>query len=194
MTGTDVLRLQLDASFNLIQGRLDGLTDEEWNARALPETSKPGFILWHCARTLDWAIHSALQGAPEVADRPRWRDSFPSGALYGAGISDVVADTLAGSVARGDVIEYLGEVRPSVMDWLEGQTDATLDAKVQLRANQQHRQEYLEPSVWAEVASLDGLPAWQFLTRPCISHIRVHMGEIEVLLQAIRSTSGANRT
>jgi hypothetical protein len=194
MTGTDVLGLQLDASFNLIQGRLDVLSDEEWSARALPETSKPGFILWHAARILDWAIHSALQGAAEVADRPRWRDQFTPGALYGAGIPNAVADTLAESVDRGDVINYLNEVRPAVMDWFKHQTDATLDAKVQLRANQQYRSEYLEPSVWAEVASLDGLPAWQFLTRPCISHIRVHVGEFDVLLNVIRSRSAASLT
>src|SRR5579859_569349 len=163
MTGKDVLRLQLDGSFNLIHGRLEGLRDDEWNGRAIPGTSKLGFILWHCARIVDWSVQTVLSGRPEVADSPRWRDRFPRHALYGAGIPDSVADELTCTTARGDVVEYLGEVRIAATDWLARQTDSDLDARVQLKANQAGRPEYLEPSVWAAVEDLEGLPAWQFL-------------------------------
>jgi hypothetical protein len=191
MTGKDVLRLQLDGSFNLIQARLQGLTDEEWNLRALPGTSKLGFILWHCARIVDWTVHSALGGRPEIADSPRWRGRFPRHALYGAGVSDSVADELAAGTARGEVVDYAGEVRAAATEWLGRQTEADLDARVQLKANQASRPDYLEPAVWAEVEDLDGLPAWQFLARPAISHIRVHAGEFDVLLKALRSQGAA---
>jgi len=191
MKGTEVLRMQLDGSFNLIQARLEGLDDEEWNRRALPGTSKLGFILWHCARIVDWTVHSALTGRPEVADGPRWRERFPRRALYGAGIPDSVADQLTDSTTRGDVADYLGEVRVAVTEWLGRQTDADLDARVPLKANQANRPDYLEPVVWAEVEGLDGLPAWQVLARPSISHVRVHVGEFDVLLNALRSRSAA---
>ncbi|MGH7763310.1 MAG: DinB family protein [Candidatus Dormibacteraceae bacterium] len=193
MKGTEVLRLQLEASFNLVQARMEGVTDEEWKARALPGTSKLGFILWHCARTIDWTIFSALQGAPEVADSQKWHGRFVPEALYGAGIPDAVADRLPDSVARRDAIDYLAEVRAYVTTWFDRQTDSTLDAKVPLRAHQARRAEYVQPEVWAAVASLDGLPAWQFLTRPSISHIRVHVGEYDVLLNTLRSTSETMR-
>lgn len=166
MTGTDVLRMQLDGSFNLIQARLAGLGDEEWNQRALPGTSKLGFILWHCARIVDWTVHSALTGRPEIADSPRWRDRFLRGALYGTGIPDSTADQLADSTTRGDVVDYLGEVRVAATEWLGRQTDDDLDARVPLKANQASRPDYLAPAVWAEVQDLDGLPAWQFFARP----------------------------
>jgi hypothetical protein len=187
MTGKDVLRVQLDGSFNLIQARLEGLSDEEWNRRALAGTSKLGFILWHCARIVDWTVHSALGGQPEVADSPEWRERFPRNALYGAGIPESVADALAGTTTRRQVIDYLGEVRAAATEWLGRQTEADLDARVPLKANQASRPDYLEPDVWTEVADLDGLPAWQFLARPAISHIRVHAGEFDVLLKALRS-------
>ena len=187
MTGTEVLRLQLDGSFNLIQARLQAVGDEEWNSRALPGTSKLGFILWHCARIVDWTVHSAIGGRPEIADGPRWRGLFPRHALYGAGIPDSVADEVAGATARGDMVDYLGEVRAAATGWLSRQTDADLDARVQLKANQASRPDYLQPAVWAEVEDLDGLPAWQFLARPAVSHIRVHTGEFDVLLKVLRS-------
>lgn len=193
MTGKDVLRLQLEGSFNLIQMRLEGLGDREWDVRALPATSKLGFILWHCARIVDWTVHSAIEGKPEVADRPGWRERFPRRALYGAGIPDSVADEVPGSTTRREVLDYLAEVRTAATVWLGGQTDAGLDTKVALRANQARRPDYLEAPVWAEVSDLDGLPAWQFLARPAISHIRVHAGEFDVLLNLLRSQAAAGR-
>ncbi|HUY74875.1 MAG TPA: DinB family protein [Candidatus Dormibacteraeota bacterium] len=191
MTGKDVLRLQLDGSFNLIRGRLEELGDQEWDRRALPGTSKLGFILWHCARIVDWTVHSAIAGQPEVADGPRWRERFPRSALYGAGIPDSVADQVPATTSRADVIDYLGEVRAAATGWLDRQPEAALDARVPLRANQSSRADYLEPAVWAAVQDLDGLPAWQLLARPAISHIRVHAGEFDVLLKALRSEAAA---
>lgn len=156
-----------------------------------PGTNKLGFILWHCARIIDWTVHPALTGRPEVADGPGWRERFPADALYGAGIPQSVADSVTGSTTRSDVVRYLGEVRAAATEWLGRQTETDLDAKVSLKANQAGRQAYLTPVVWAEVAELDGLPAWQFLARPAISHIRVHAGEFDVLLSALRSQAPA---
>ncbi|HUZ86624.1 MAG TPA: DinB family protein [Candidatus Baltobacterales bacterium] len=187
MTGKDVLRLQLDGSFNLIRARLEGLGDEEWDRRALLGTSKLGFILWHCVRIVDWTVHSAMAGQPEVADGPRWRERFPRSALYGAGIPDSVADEVTRATSRTEAVDYLDDVRVAAIAWLDSQPETVLDARVPLQANQAARPDYLEPAVWAEVRDLDGLPAWQFLARPAISHIRVHAGEFDVLLQALRS-------
>ena len=69
MTGRDVLEMQLAGSFNMLRERLDMLSDAEWTARAIPGTNLPGFTVWHAARTIDWGIHCAIQGVPEIADR-----------------------------------------------------------------------------------------------------------------------------
>jgi hypothetical protein len=46
--------------------------------------------------------------------------------------------------------------------------------------------------VWAEIQDLDGIPLWQFLARPSVSHIRVHYGEVQAQLEAVR-TAGAHQ-
>lgn len=186
MTGIELLKVLLTGSFGMVQERLDSVTDEEWKERAFPGTSKPGFILWHCARILDWTVNSAFEGRDEVADLPKWQACFPREACYGAGITESLADQVADGTSPADVAEYLGEVRTGVMEWFARQTDASLDAKPPLRANQAHREGYLEPHIYAEVADLDGLTGWQLLLRPAVGHIRRHMGEYDVLVGALR--------
>jgi hypothetical protein len=187
MTGTDVLRMLLDGSFNLVRTRMEELGDAEWDQRALPGTNKLGFILWHCARIVDWTAHSAIQGVPEVADRQPWRDLHPAGSGYGAGIPDALADTVTATVTRTEALAYLAEVRAELMPWFDRQTPQTLDAVPALKAHQQRTPGYLDAPVWAAVENLDGLTAWQLLARPCISHVRVHVGEYGVLLDVLRS-------
>lgn len=187
MKGTDLLRLQLNGSLNLVAERLEAISDEEWNRRAVPGTNKLGFILWHCVRIVDWTVHSALQERPEVADREPWVSLFPPLAYYGAGIPADVADSVPRDVTRAGTAQYVAEVRRAAFEWFDRQTDSTLDAVTPLRQRQAAHPGYLDPPVWAEVASLDGLPAWQILARPAISHVRVHIGEFDVLLQASRA-------
>lgn len=42
---------------------------------------------------------------------------------------------------------------------------------------------YERAEVWEESSDLAGIPAWQFLTRPGAAHVRVHIGEVDLLLQ-----------
>ncbi len=193
MTGIDVLRMQLNGSFNNLNGRLSELRDEEWDRRAGQGTSKLGFILWHCARILDWTANSAIQGVQEVADREPWRGRFPEGALYGAGISEEVADSIPETVTRADTQAYLADVKTAVFEWFDRQTPESLDAPVSLRQTQTRRPGYLDPAVWAEIEDLDQLPAWAFLVRPAGGHVRGHCGEYDALRSLLRSgvTPGA---
>ncbi len=187
MTGVDVLRVLLSGSFGMVQERLNAISDQEWNQRAFPSTSKPGFILWHCARILDWTIHSALQGIAEVADSSTWQGRFAREACYGAGIADCLADEVTASTSRTEVAAYLRDVRAAVMDWFAKQTESSLDAAPPLKTNQANRAGYLDPNIWAEVEDLDGLPGSELLLRPAGAHIRRHMGEYDVLVGAMRS-------
>src|SRR5207249_825026 len=63
MNGTTVIRMLLNGSFNMIQERLDGMTDEEWRERALPGTSKLGF----CALFLAFEL---ADHRPDLARSP----------------------------------------------------------------------------------------------------------------------------
>jgi hypothetical protein len=188
----DVLRFQLEGSFTQVRERVEAATDAEWDARAMPGTSKVGFVLWHCARTLDWAVNCALAGSPEVADQPAWSERLgaPEG-LFGAGIPDAVADALPRRVSRQAVLEYLEEVRASALAWLEGTPSADLERPVDLEARLAAKPDYRRPGVWAEIESLSGIPAWQLLARPAISHIRNHMGEVDTQLAGLRVAAPA---
>src|ERR1700736_1142667 len=103
MTGKDVLEMQLTGSFNLLRDRLATVSAEEWIVREIPSTSLLGFTFWHAARTIDWGIHCAIQGVPEVADRPEWRGMRAAELAYGAGITAAEADGVARALSRQDV-------------------------------------------------------------------------------------------
>src|SRR5438876_11758920 len=92
MTGRDVLQMQLAGSFNMLRERLDMISDAEWTALAIPGTNLPGFTLWHTVRTIDWGVHCAIQGVPEIADRPEWRNLRAAELAYGAGTTSEEAD------------------------------------------------------------------------------------------------------
>ncbi|HKV29477.1 MAG TPA: DinB family protein [Candidatus Dormibacteraeota bacterium] len=187
MNGKALLELQLAGSFNIVGDRLATVTDQEWIAREIRGTSLPGFTFWHAARIIDWGIHCAIQGVPEVADRTEWSGLRATELAYGAGISQAEADSVAHSVDRTDVAGYIAEVRQAALGWLRDLSDQDLDRVPDLEAHQRVKPRYLTPEVWSEVSDLAGLPTWQILARPCISHIRVHAGEIDVVLQSLRA-------
>jgi hypothetical protein len=191
MTDKDVLEFMLGASFNLLQEHVQAVTEEEWTARALPEGNPLGFILWHATRTIDWGIHCAIQGVPEVVDRQEWRHLLASEAAYGAGVSPQEAERVAQAVARDDVRKYLGAVREASLGWLRDTPSADLDQVPDLLGHQEANRRYLDPPVWGEVSGLAGLPAWKILARPCISHVRVHSGEADLALQVVRARGKA---
>jgi DinB superfamily len=187
MTGKDVLEMQLTGSFNMIRDRLATVSDSEWIDREIPGTSRVGFTFWHSARTIDWGIHCAIQGVPEVADRPEWRRLRAAELAFGAGITSDEANGVAQTVSRKDVAGYLDAVNGAALGWLRDRSDADLERVPDFEAHQRVKPRYLTPPVWGEVSDLAGKPAWHILARPCISHIRVHAGEIDVLLASLRA-------
>jgi len=114
-----------------------------------------------------------------------------SEAAYGAGVSTEEAERVASTVHKDDVRQYLAAVRDASLTWLTNTQPADLDQVPDLLGHQEANRRYLDPPVWAEVSSLAGLPAWQILARPCISHIRVHGGEIDMALQVVRARAKA---
>jgi hypothetical protein len=108
--------------------------------------------------------------------------------LFGAGTSYADALSIAAQVGRDAVRAYAEAVRGEVTSWLSAQTPDSLDEVPEFRAHNSAAG-YDRPEVWAEIADLEGIPAWQLLTRPAIGHVRTHGGEVAVLLQAISRSS-----
>jgi hypothetical protein len=191
MDAKPILQFQLNGSFKVLAEVLEGMTDEEWKARPFPGANLMGFTLWHCARTIDWASNCVLRSSPELADQAEWRDLGVSGAAFGAGASREAADRVAQEVSRTRVLEYLNALRGEALAWLEAVAPDDLSVPTDLNASHAGKPEYMAPEVMEELEDLNGIPKWQFLARPCISHIRVHYGEMSAQLEAIRAGAPA---
>ena len=185
MQGTDLLRMQLQGSCDLIEAHVQSSAGC-WTQRAFPGTSRPGFILWHCARIIDWAVQTVVRGEPEVGAGDAWRERIHHDLGHGVGLTDQEADSVADTVTPHDVAAYTQAVRETVLGWLGGVSDDDLDRVPDLRAANARHPRYATPAAWAEVEGLEGVPAWQVLARPSGAHIRVHMGELDTLCAAIR--------
>jgi hypothetical protein len=159
--------------------------EPRWTARAFEGASRPGFVLWHCARIIDWGVHTVVRGVPEVGSQPQWRDRVRYDMGHGAGLTDQEADGVAAAVSATDVVEYANALRDAIASWLDTVDDADLDRVPDLRGRNQSHPRYLTPAAWEEIESLEGVPAWQVLARPCVAHIRVHAGELETLAQLL---------
>jgi hypothetical protein len=128
-----------------------------------------------------------MRGAPELADGAEWKDIKIAEAMFGAGASRAAADAVAANVPRARVSAYLGALRQDVVAWLAEVPNDDLTKPVDLKARHVAKPEYLTPPVWEELQDLDGIPGWQFLARPCVSHIRVHYGETTAHLGVLRT-------
>jgi len=186
-----LLQLQLNGSFNLLTEVLEDMTDEEWRLRPFAGSNLVGFTVWHCARTIDWAVNCVLRRSPELVDLAEWRDVKVAEAAFGAGASREGADRVARDVPRTRVLEYVNAVRAEALPWFAAAPPEELSGPIDLRASHADKAEYMTPAVWAALEDLDGIPKWQFLARPCVSHIRVHYGEVTSQLEAVRAAAPA---
>jgi hypothetical protein len=191
MDAKGLLQFQLNGSFALLTELADGATDEEWKARSFPAANLVGFTVWHGARTIDWAVNCVMRGAPELADQAEWQDVGVAKAWFGAGAAREAADAVAHDLPRARVSAYLGALREVSIAWLAAVSNDELSIPVDLDARHAGKRDYMTPEVWEEIEDLDGIPGWQFLARPCVSHIRVHYGEVTSQLGALRAGAQA---
>jgi hypothetical protein len=187
MDAKGLLQFQINGSFALLTELADGASDMEWKARSFPAANLVGFTVWHCSRTIDWAVNCVMRGAPELVDLAEWQDVGVAKARFGAGVSREAAGAVAHDVPRARVSAYLGALRENSIAWLAAVSNDDLSKPVDLKARLEGKRDYMTRSVWDEIVDLDGIPGWQFLARPCVSHIRVHYGEVTSQLEALRA-------
>lgn len=186
MVGHELLTVQVEGSFALI-GEYTQSATPYWSERPVSGTSMPGFVMWHCARIMDWGVNAVVRGTTELAASDAWRERVRFDLGHGVGLSSEDADDAALSVSPVDVSAYVAELRSEVHDWIGDASEADLGRAVDLRRACETNPRYITDSAWAEVENLDGVSSWQFLARPCVSHIRVHIGEVGTLLTVLRA-------
>jgi hypothetical protein len=188
MKGTDVLRMQLQGSCDMVAGHAREAADI-WLTRAFESASLPGFALWHCARVVDWGVHAVVRDVPEVGEAPQWRDRIRYDLGHGAGLTREQADEAARTVSPDSIAAYAGALRDSITGWIGTISDADLDRPADVRKATQRNPLYAAPAAWEEVEGLHGIPVWQVLVRPSVSHVRMHMGELELLGTLLREAA-----
>lgn len=188
MRAREVLAAQLDGSCALIAEHAEAAAGR-WVERPVADTSMPGFVLWHCARIVDWGVNAVVRRRSELAASDQWRERVRFDLGHGPGLTRAEADEAALTVPAGTVIAYARALRAQTAAWIADVADEDMDQLVDMRAACSVHPRYLTDAAWAEVENLDGVRAGQFLARPCVSHIRVHIGEVETLLTVLRSES-----
>lgn len=190
MRATDIIAMQLLGSCDLIADNALA-SSAEWTGRAFESASRPGFILWHAARIVDWGVNAVVRCEPELAAASAWNERIRYDLGHGAGLTQTQADEAAQTVSARDVAEYAVALKAAIDEWLREVGDTDLGRVVDVRAACMTHPHYQTPAAWAEVENLDQRPAWQFITRPCVAHIRTHMGELATLRAALRTAAGS---
>ncbi len=187
MNAISLLRAQLEGSFDLITEVAGETSDIEWTAQVLAEMNPPGFTLWHCARSIDWAVNCEIRGVPEVADQPRWKGRLAQDAWFGYEVSMAKACQVAATVSRSVLVEYAGDLKANVTAWLDTISDDDLDGEPDLEKNYRSNGTYMSvPQLETWIKEDTGTPAWRLLAGACIGHVRTHAGEIRALNQIFR--------
>jgi len=182
-----LLRFQLSGSINGLKEFASKATDDQWTSRAFDGANLIGFTVWHAARSIDWAVNCVLRDQPELVDGPEWKDVRRHDAFFGAGATREAADDVARTVPRQRVIDYLAAMGPETLAWLDSTPQEWFDHSVDLKSDRARARGYTDEPVWPEIEDLNGIPRWQFLARPGISHIRVHYGELTSQLESLRA-------
>ena len=186
MVGHELLAIQVDGSFSLIDEYTQSAA-RYWGERPVSATSLPGFVLWHCARIMDWGVNAVVRRTTELAASEPWRERVRYDLGHGAGLPLEDADEAARSVSPANLAAYVAELRSHVTRWMEGASESDLDRIVDVRSACETNRRYVTDAAWAEVQNLDGVQSWQFLARPCVGHIRVHIGEVATLLTVLHA-------
>ncbi len=175
-----MLRQQLHTVNLRLHHSASGLTPEELTATPIPGVNPIGFILWHMARSQDWAVNTAVRDATELIKRDPWRTTPLAHPGMGTGFD----------------LEEAVAVARDTLDWLDSVAEADLDAIPDVAGHDAPHPEYQTSGFRAEmdggpehddaVADTGGLPVWIFLTSVSITHLHRHLGEVDLLKDLLR--------
>lgn len=177
------------------------LTPAELTAQPLPGVNPIGFILWHMARSQDWAVNTAIRGVPELIRQEPWAATVLAYPGMGTGFSASEADLVARQVDLHSLLAYADDVNRQATAWLDAIAEADLDAIPDVAAHDSPHPEYQTAGFRAEmdggpehddaVADKGGLPVWIFLTSVAVTHMHRHLGEVDLLRDLLRRRPNA---
>jgi DinB superfamily len=192
----EMLIQQLDTVNIRLHHTADDLTPDELVARPLPGVNPIGFILWHMARSQDWAVNTAIRNEPELVKRAPWRQTQLAVPGIGTGFAAEEAAQVAGRVELRTLLAYADAVHADISMWLRTQPDSMLEEIPDAAAHDAPHPEYQTAGFQAEMSSgpehddavgrKGGLPAWVYLTSVAVTHLHRHLGEVDLLKDLLR--------
>lgn len=168
-----------------LHAMVDRARDVDWVTPVAPGTSPIGLTFWHVPRTLDWLVNTSLQGRPEVVDDAEFA-ALPDPQRYGfgTGLTPAEATAVAAQVDPDLLLRYADSVHEAVDKWLGTLSSDDLDEPpASFDERQRSRPSYCTPAALAEVEGLGQLPLGVLLMRPAVSHLLMHFGELDTLIQ-----------
>lgn len=188
VNAVDVLRDRVGAVRAQSRSLAAAAANLDWATPVLPGTSPLGLTFWHLPRTVDWLVNTTIRGVPEVADNPQFAElPDPDTFGFGTGLSAEQAASAARVVQPSTLAAYADAVHDAADAWLATLSDEDLDRVVtEFRARQDARPAYITPAALAEVEHLPTQPVGSLLMRPATSHLLMHLGELELLIQQAR--------
>ena len=172
------------------------LTPAELAAGPLPGVNPIAFLLWHMARSQDWAVNTAILDRPEVIMREPWTASALAVPGIGTGFELTLAARIATSFELADLLDYADAVHRDTLAWLQTVDEAILEQIPDVAAHDARHPAYQTPGFRAEMDSgpehddamgrSGGLPVWIFLTSVSITHLHRHLGELDLVKDLLR--------
>jgi hypothetical protein len=181
------------------------LTPDELIARPLQGVNPIGFLVWHMARSQDWAVNTAIRNVPEVIRREPWASSALALPGIGTGFELEEAADAAAGFELPSLLSYADAVHDDTLTWLRTAGESMLDDIPDVAAHDAGHAEYQTPGFRAEMDSgpehddavgrKGGLPVWIFLTSVSITHLHRHLGELDLIKDLLRrgAAGGASR-
>jgi len=177
------------------------VTPELVTASAGPRSNPVGFLMWHMARTQDWAVHTAMRNVPELVRSAPW-STMPgiSTPGIGTGFGNEEARELAGRLQMPQLIRYADAVSAAAIQWVQSLDERDLDSIPDVAAHDAPFAEYQTPGFQAEmdsgpehdeaVGKSGGQPVWLYLTSVCVTHLHRHLGEVDLTLGILTGRAG----
>lgn len=172
------------------------LTPEELVAQPLRGVNPIGFLVWHMARSQDWAVNTAIRNVSEVVKREPWAGSALAVPGIGTGFELRDAAIAAARFELHELVRYVDAVHDETVAWLRTVDEAILDHIPDVAAHDAVHPEYQTPGFRAEMDSgpehdeavgrQGGLPVWVFLTSVSITHLHRHLGELDLVKDLLR--------
>jgi hypothetical protein len=187
MNAIQLLEKQFQSVNAVLHDVVDDLSDNEWLSRLSPHQNIFAFSAWHLPRVQDNFVHTWIRNVPEIYASERWQE-WRHFQKYseGVGIQLHEADIIARHVKQNEVLEYSDLVTTEIISWLHTLSNNNLDQIPDATAHLSVFSEYQTQGYKSDTDHLIGKPIWRLLSGTCISHVRGHLGELDLQKTILR--------